>query len=84
MIEWIKIQYIIINELIKYKEKRNQVVHNLFNIEDMDKLENELDEYALLADEIVWLLVEYDNSICEKCCDLSDRVDFNELTELSL
>ena len=73
---------IIINELTAYKEKRNPVVHNLFNIEDFEKLSSELDEYALIADEIVYLLVEYDNSICEKFCDLDSRVDFNEFTDL--
>lgn len=73
---------IIIKELTLYKEKRNQVVHNLFNIEDFDKLSSELNEYALIADEIVYLLIEYDNSICEKFCDLADRIDFNEFTEL--
>lgn len=73
---------VIIKELTAYKEKRNQVVHNLFKIEDFDKLSAELDEYALVADEIVHLLIEYDNSICEKFCDLANRVDFNEFTEL--
>ena len=72
---------IIIDELTKYREIRNQVVHNLFNIIDFDKLSTELDEYALVADEIVYLLVEYDNSICQKFCDLDNRVNFNEFTE---
>lgn len=73
---------IIINELMRYKEKRNQVVHNLFNIDNFDKLSSELDEYAQVADEMVYLLVEYDSSICEKFCDLANRVDFNEFIEL--
>ena len=41
----------------------------------------ELDEYALIADEIVFLLLEYDNSVCEKFCDLDRRVDFNDLAD---
>lgn len=71
----------IIEELTKYKEIRNQVVHNLFNIEDFDKLSIKLDEYASVADEIVVLLIEYDSSICQKFCDLSNRVDFNDFVE---
>ena len=67
--------------LKKYNLKRNEVVHNLFEIEDMDKLAKELDEYALLADEIVFLLLEYDNSVCEKFCDLDRRVDFNDFAD---
>ena len=47
----------------------------------MDKLAKELDEYALLADEIVFLLLEYDNSVCEKFCDLDNRVDFNDFAD---
>lgn len=70
---------IIIRYLTKYKEIRNQVVHNLFNIEDLQKLSLELDEYALIADEIIYLLIEYDNSICVKFCDLAERVDFKKI-----
>ena len=36
---------IIINYLIKYNEKRNQVVHHLFDIEDLSALAIELNEY---------------------------------------
>lgn len=73
---------IILKYLKNYLKKRNEVVHNLFNIKDMKKLASELDEYALLADEITFLLLEYDNSICEKFCDLDNRVDFNMFIEL--
>lgn len=73
---------IILKYLKKYAVKRNVVVHNLFNIEDLGKLSSELDEYALLADEITYLLVEYDSSICEKFCDLDNRVDFNCFADL--
>ena len=72
---------ILLDYLKKYNLKRNEVVHNLFEIEDMDKLVKELDEYALLADEIVFLLLEYDNSVCEKFCDLDRRVDFNDFAD---
>lgn len=56
-------------------------MHNLFHIEDMEKLASELDEYALLADAIVYLLVEYDNSVCEKFCDLDRRIDFRNFVD---
>ena len=72
---------ILLEYLHKYNVKRNEVVHNLFGIEDLEKLAIELDEYALLADEIVHLLVEYDNSVCEKFCDLDTRVDFNDFVD---
>lgn len=72
---------ILLDYLKKYNFKRNEVVHNLFEIEDMDKLAKELDGYALLADEIVFLLLEYDNSVCEKFCDLDNRVDFNDFAD---
>ena len=72
---------ILLEYLHKYNVKRNEVVHNLFGIEDLQKLAIELDEYALLADEIVHLLVEYDNSVCEKFCDLDTRVDFNDFVD---
>lgn len=72
---------ILLNYLQKYNLKRNEVVHHLFEIEDLEKLAIELDEYALLADEIVYLLVEYDNSVCEKFCDLDERVDFNDFAD---
>ena len=72
---------ILLNYLQKYNLKRNEVVHHLFGIEDLEKLAIELDEYALLADEIVYLLVEYDNSVCEKFCDLDERVDFNDFAD---
>ena len=72
---------ILLNYLQKYNLKRNEVVHHLFEIEDLEKLAIELDEYALLADEIVYLLVEYDNSVCEKFCDLDERVDFNDFVD---
>ena len=72
---------ILLNYLQKYNLKRNEVVHHLFGIEDLEKLAIELDEYALLADETVYLLVEYDNSVCEKFCDLDERVDFNDFVD---
>ena len=63
-------------DLKEYNKKRNEVVHNLFYIEDLEELSKELDEYAELAKEIILLLLEYDNAVCEKFCDLDNRVDF--------
>ena len=72
---------ILLNYLKIYCKKRNEVVHNLFDIEDLDLLANELDKYANLAEEILQLLIEYDNQICEKFCDLENRVDFSVFLE---
>lgn len=72
---------ILLSYLKKYKVKRNEVVHNLFDIADLNQLSKELDEYADLAEEIVYLLLEYDNQVCEKFCDLERRVDFADLIE---
>lgn len=70
---------ILLDYLVKYKKKRNEVVHKLFDIADMEHLAAELDNYSLLADEILKLLIEYDNQVCEKFCDLERRVNFNVL-----
>ena len=72
---------LLLEYLYKYNLKRNEVVHHLFEISDLNKLAIELDQYALLADEIVGLLVEYDGFVCEKFCDLDMRVDFNDFAE---
>ena len=69
---------IILSYLNQYKTKRNQVVHKLFAIEDFEVLSHELDDYAELADELIALLIEYDNQVCEKFCDLDNRVDFRD------
>lgn len=74
---------IILEYLTKYNKKRNDVVHHLFGIENISALATELDEYAILAEEIFYLLLEYDNSICEKFCDLCNRVDFKEFTDFA-
>ena len=72
---------IIIDNLTKYNQKRNKVVHHLFGIEDLSALAIELDEYAEIAEELFYLLLEYDNCICEKFCDLSNRVDFRDFLD---
>lgn len=72
---------VILSDLTKYNQKRNEVVHHLFGIEDLSALAIELDEYAVLAEEIFYLLLEYDNCICDKFCDLSRRVDFQDFID---
>ncbi len=47
----------------------------------ISSLANVLDEYAILAEEIFYLLIEYDNYIFHKFCDLADREDFSDFTE---
>lgn len=72
---------ILIKYLERFNKKRNQVVHNIFVLEDMQKLKEEMDEHFELAEEIVFLLVEYNNCICEKFIDLSQRVDFKDFVD---
>ena len=61
---------LILSNLKKFNSKRNQVVHDLFDVEDLRKLYDELAEYAQLADEIILLLDEYNNEICNNFCKL--------------
>lgn len=71
----------IINSLKKFNKNRNKVVHNLFNLENENELNNELDFYNKVALELVELLIEYYNDLMYKFFDLENRVDFNDLTE---
>lgn len=67
---------LILSHLKKHNTKRNQVVHDLFDIENLDRLGRELDEYADLADEIIDLLIEYDRQVCANFYELHRRVNF--------
>lgn len=67
---------LILSHLKKHNSKRNQVVHDLFDIQDLGRLARELDEFAELADEILKLLMEYDDEICANFNKLSQRADF--------
>lgn len=66
----------ILSYLTKFNNKRNQVVHDLFDIQDLGKLALELDEYAELADEIISLLTEYDSQVCDNFCELDRSKTF--------
>ena len=66
----------ILSYLKRYNSKRNQVVHDLFDIPDLKKLARELDEYASLAESILLLLMEYEDQIRENFRGLAQRVDF--------
>lgn len=70
---------LILSHLKKFNTKRNQVVHDLFDIEDLKQLSAELDEYAELADEILRLLTEYEAQVCENFCQLDQCVDFGSM-----
>ena len=72
---------VLLQYLTKYNRKRNEVVHHLFEIQNLSSLTDELDEYAILAEEIFYLLIEYDNCICHKFCDVADRVDFSDFAD---
>ena len=69
----------ILAHLKKFNIKRNQVVHDLFDIQDLGRLARELDDYAALADEIIELLSKYDDQVCDNFCQLEKRVDFCRL-----
>ena len=71
-------QELILSHLKKFNTKRNQVVHDLFDIKDLNRLAEELEDYADLADEILHLLVEYENEVCENLCALANRVNFKK------
>jgi len=72
---------LILSYLKKFNIKRNQVVHDLFDVQDLRNLADELDDYAQLADEIIELLAEYDNQVCENFCALEKRVDFRKFAK---
>ena len=69
---------LILSHLKKFNSKRNQVVHDLFDIRDMDTLGRELDKYAALADEIIDLLAKYDDQVCENFSRLEQKMDFRK------
>lgn len=64
---------LILSHLKKFNTKRNQVVHDLFDIEDLKQLAQELDEYAELAEEILRLLTEYESQVRDNFCALDKR-----------
>ena len=72
---------LILSHLKKFNLKRNQVVHDLFDIGDMDALARELDKYAALADEIIGLLSKYDDLVCENFCRLEQRKEFQKFLQ---
>lgn len=67
--------------LKKLNIERNKVVHKLFEIKCIDKLENDLDAYSNLAFEVVMLLNEYYAQISLRLYDLAERVNFSSLSE---
>lgn len=67
---------VLLSHLKKFNTKRNLVVHDLFDIESLENLSKELDEYADLADEILRLLMEYEKQVCDNFCSLDSHMDF--------
>ncbi len=55
----------ILTYLKKFNVKRNQVAHELFDVEDLRELYDGLEQYAQLADEIIGLLDIYDDAVCQ-------------------
>ena len=68
----------ILAHLKRFNTKRNQVVHDLFDIPDLHQLGRELDDYARLADEILRLLEDYDRQIDTRFQQLAQRVNFRQ------
>jgi len=71
----------ILADLRKFNIKRNQVAHDLFDVEDLHKLYDELADYAQLADEIITLLDEYDNEVCKNFCQLEQCGALKKITK---
>lgn len=69
----------ILSKLKKFNTKRNQVVHDLFDVEDLRKLYDELAEYAELAEDIILLLDKYDNQVCKNFCQLEHCGQLNAI-----
>lgn len=69
---------LLLSHLTKFNLKRNMVVHELFDIQDLNKLSIELNQYATLADEILKLLREYDDRICENFNQLARSKRFDQ------
>ena len=72
---------LILSNLRKFNTKRNEVVHDLFDVEDLRKLYDELAEYAELADEIILMLDEYDNQVCRNFCQLEQCGTLCKITD---
>lgn len=70
----------ILSRLKKFNSKRNQVVHDLFDIGDLRRLGTELDEYADLAEETMALLEKYDERVCDDFRELEKRVDLSKFS----
>lgn len=70
---------LLLSHLTKFNLKRNMVVHELFDIQDLNKLAIELNQYATLADEILKLLREYDDRVCENFCQLERSGKFDQI-----
>ena len=70
---------ILIKHLEELNKSRNEMVHRLFDIEDMNELKNKLDDFGNMSLEVIELLVEYYNAICDNLYELDDRVNFESL-----
>lgn len=71
----------ILTMLKQFNTKRNQVVHDLFDVEDLHQLSRELGTYADLADDIVELLDAYDNEVCRNFSQLEKEKDLKKLVK---
>lgn len=69
----------ILNKLKDFNKKRNEVAHKLFTVDDLKKLDSQLDSYRVLAEKTMVLLLQYYEAVSYKLEDLADRVQFELL-----
>ncbi len=74
---------LILSHLKKFNIKRNQVVHTLFDVEDLRRLYEELEEYAGLADEIIDLLEAYDRKVCQNFYQLEKSGSLKKIKQVT-
>ncbi len=72
----------LIDKLLNLKKYRNEIIHQLFLIDDLKELTINLYEYQTLADEIYSSLIEYYDKLARKLYDLCDSIDKGILDEL--
>lgn len=71
----------ILTLLKKFNVKRNQVVHDLFDIPDLDALSKDLNHYISLAQNLIRLLDEYDDHIINLFRELEKQNKFPAATK---
>lgn len=63
--------------LKKLNKERNVVVHNVFGIDKIEKLNDQLTDFGNLAYEVLILLFQYYDEVCWRLVELHERFDFD-------